>query len=147
MTSIDVDKGLSRQLPPADNTPKEEITDIKKSNVMRLEITAGSKLTVDGKPEGTEHLRSKIMTFVGKTADRHRHVIILDVDRNATYDAYFHVQNEIVAAYNALRDGYARRVYGRPYAQCTPEERGKVREYYPQRVAETGDISREGGGV
>lgn len=146
MTSMDVDKGLQRQLPPPDDKDRQEVTDVSKGNVMTLQLTASGQLIADGEPLGVEELRSRIMVFVGKTADRQHHIINLCVDRKAAYDFYFNVQNEIMAAYNALRDGYALKTYGRVYARCTAEQREAVRAYYPQRITETSAEAGNGGG-
>ncbi|WP_273178330.1 ExbD/TolR family protein, partial [Hoylesella pleuritidis] len=43
-TSMDVDKGLSRQLPPPDLHPQTEETNVEKHNLMTLEITADNRL-------------------------------------------------------------------------------------------------------
>ena len=86
------------------------------------------------------------MSFVSHATDRRNHVIALDIDRKASYETYFTVQNEIVAAYNELRNGYAIKRYGHAYAACTPEQRAAVRAYYPQRITETPATTEEGGG-
>ncbi len=145
MTSMDVDKGLMRTLPPVDADDRQEAVDVAKSNVLSIEITAGDGLLVDGRPLAVDRLRGRVASFVAGAADRRRHVILLDVDRRASYDSYFNVQNEIVAAYNALRDSYAVRHYGRRYAACTPEQREAVRACYPQRITETSAGGGEGG--
>lgn len=145
MTSMDVDKGLQRQLPPIDNKPQEEVADISKSNLLELKITAQSKLLADGKPMELSQLRRHVVAFIGKKADPQRHVISLDVDRSASYDAYFNVQNELIAAYNQLRDKYALKTYGKVYARCTADERKKVRQHYPQRIAEASLNTEKGG--
>lgn len=147
MTSMDVDKGLQRQLPPANHDKVEEVTDINKANLLDLQLTSTDKLIVDGKPLDVAQLRSRVLTFVGKTADRQRHIISVTVDRKASYDLYFNVQNEIMAAYNVLRNRYAMKTYGREYERCTAAQREKVREYYPQRIAETTVAEAEGGGI
>lgn len=143
-TSMDVDKGLSRKLPPVDDSKEEQLTDVNKSNVLRLELTAKDELLADGNPIKTAELKEMVVRFVGMQADRSKHVISVDADRNASYDAYFNMQNEIVAAYNALRDMRARKLYKRPYGKCTPEQKKAIMEYYPQRIAETYPL--EGGG-
>jgi len=136
-TSMDIDKGLARQLPPLDDNTEQLAMDVSKSNVLRLELTADNGLMADGKPVETGDLRKIVMDFVGVQADRSSHVISVDVDRNADYNTYFNMQNEIMAAYNTLRDMRARRIYRRSYDRCTPEQKRLLREYYPQRIAET----------
>lgn len=134
-TSMDADKGLQRQLPPVDN--REEATiDVNKENIMQLELTAENQLLIDNNAAATSQLRQKVMEFVEKSRDRKHHIISLKADRNATYDEYFNIQNEIVAAYHTLRNRAAQRYYHRSYDECTKEQREKLREIYPQRIAE-----------
>lgn len=147
MTSMDVDKGLSRVLPPIQNDNETEVTEVAKSDVLTIRLTADSRLVVDGQPMETGKLRCRVVTFISRMADSRRHILLLDVDRRASYDLYFNVQNEIVGAYNALRDGYARRQFGRAYALCTPRQRDEARKYYPQRISETTAGEKEGGGI
>ncbi|MCD8291884.1 MAG: biopolymer transporter ExbD [Prevotella sp.] len=137
MTSMDVDKGLMRQLPSPETTEQQNITDIEKRNVMNLRITSSGNLLADDTPLDISKLRLKTINFICNVADRKQHVIALNVDSKAPYDAYFNVQNELVAAYNILRNSYARKTFGKSYAMCTPEQREQVRAYYPQRIAET----------
>ena len=146
MTSMDADKGLQRMLPPMPDETRQEAADVERGNVLSLAITADNRLMADGKPLGLGDARRRVMSFVAHSADRSNHIIALEVDRQASYDVYFSLQNEIVAAYNELRNGYAVSKYGRPYAQCTPEQRAEVRDYYPQRITETSAGAGEGGG-
>lgn len=145
ITSMDVDKGLSRRLPPIDSNTSMEAADVSKSNVLELKLTASSQLLADGKPLDAALLRRRVISFVGSQADCQYHVITLDVDRSASYDSYFTVQNEITAAYNTLREQYAKRTFGRSFDVCTPDERDKARDYYPQHLVESTSGGQEGG--
>ena len=146
MTSMDADKGLQRMLPPMADETQQEAADVERGNVLSLTITEDNRLTADGKPIDKDEVRRRVMSFVSQATDRRNHVIALDIDRKASYEVYFNVQNEIVAAYNELRNGYAIKRYGRAYAVCTPEQRAAVRAYYPQRITETPAATEEGGG-
>ena len=145
ITSMDVDKGLSRRLPPIDNKAATEVTDVSKSNALALRLTADGKLEADGKPADINELRARVVSFVSGKANPARHIITLDVDRRADYEAYFNIQNEITAAYRELRDGYARRKFGRSYEECTPDERDRARAFYPQHLTENVSGEQEGG--
>lgn len=142
-TSMDIDKGLTRQLPP--EIPKEEQmpTDVKEGTVMRLVIDGGNKLICDGREIGVGDLRERVETFVRRIGKEH--IIQLEADRRASYDTYFQVQNEIVAAYNRLRDDKARADYHHSFAECSDEEQQALREAVPQRIAEV--YSTEKGGA
>ena len=145
ITSMDVDKGLERYLPPKDSDNKVEAVDVAKRNVMSLSITASGVLLEDGRPIKVDDLRSEVVDFVGKKSDRSRHMITLDVDRHAPYGQYFNVQNEIVAAYGILRNRYTRKKYGKDYDRCNEEQRKDARKFYPQRITETSSDCEEGG--
>ncbi len=143
ITSMDIDKGLLRQLPSAEEGESRDLGDIARENVMSLGITASGEVLRDGEPVDIARLRGMAMDFIVHAPDREQHVIALDVDRAAPYEAYFNVQNELMAAYGILRDGYAVRTFGRAYGLCTREQREKVRAHYPQRIAEV-QAAREG---
>lgn len=134
-TSMDADKGLQRQLPPMDN--REEATvDVSKGNILQLELTADNQLIIDEKTSSTKQLRQKVIDFVENSRDREHHIISLKANRDATYEAYFNIQNEIVSAYRAMRNRAAKQYYHRSYDECTKEQREKLRQLYPQRIAE-----------
>lgn len=75
------------------------------------------------------------MEFIA--ADRTHHVISIRTDRATTYEAYFRMQNAIVAAYNQLREKYARERYGKGYDELVEEQCDEVNQYYPQRISES----------
>ena len=49
---------------------------------------------------------------------------------------YFQVQNELVAAYNELRNEVSKQKFGREYQYLKDEEKKAIREYYPQNISE-----------
>jgi hypothetical protein len=60
----------------------------------------------------------------------------VQTDRGTPYNIYFEVQNELVAAYNELRDDLAIAKFGRPYARLSEDEQVAIRTYYPQKISE-----------
>ncbi len=165
-SSMDVDKGLSRQLPPL--SPKEEqqeSTDASERNVLKIRITRQDSVFVNGKPVKVATLRNRVAEFVGNPANRQdlpqktvrrvalvgkfavsdQHIISLESDRDADYDTYFRVQNEIMAAYARLRGQLAVQRFHHSYAQCSEEEKKALRECYPQRISEVYNTNEKGG--
>ena len=57
-------------------------------------------------------------------------------DRGSSYQAYISVQNELVAAYNELRDELAKEKFGVTYSELNDLQQKAVREIYPQRISE-----------
>lgn len=156
-TSIDSDKGLQRRLPPMpDDMEQQSEQVVKPRNVLRLAIGADNRVTADGRELTPDELKMLVVNFVDNTSDdpqlpeKHmrdipllgrcavtdRHVIAIEVDRDAGYEAYFKMQNTIAGAYAVLRDRLSRSRFGHPYAQCTTEERDAIAMYYPQRISE-----------
>ena len=133
-SSMDTDKGLLRQLPPP---PQEQQPpqDVRKDHVLQITLDAHDQLSIDGTLLTTQQLKDQILGFVA--ADRMDHVISIRTDRATTYEAYFRMQNAIVAAYNQLRERYARERYGMSYGELMEEQRDEVNQYYPQRISES----------
>ncbi len=166
-SSMDTDKGLPRQLPPPEESQEQQELLVKERNVMALQLDADNRLTCNGEPISHEELIRRVAEFVANDADdvslpekserevhllgrqrvSDRHIITIQADRRTSYDAYFQMQDAIVAGYNQLRNRLARSRFGRPYAQCSQEEREAIALVYPQRVSEhqPEDTGKEGG--
>lgn len=136
-TSMDVDRGLVRQLPPLDNEQEQnaEVVEVERENTMAFAIDANGKLTLDAKPVKMSQVRSRVADFVGKRGEHH--VISIDTDPAADYNTYFALEDAIVGAYADARDRIARKKYRIGYAQLSEAERQKVRKACPQHILET----------
>ncbi len=160
-TSMDTDMGLERRLPqpPEDEEVKQEMK-IKERNVMEVRVNAQGFLWVkDGTANGfTEirDLRARAKAFIknennssllpelypknidgiGMVAVTDKHVISVQTDRGTPYEIYFVVQDELVAAYNELRDDASKRYFHHTYAALNEDQKAAIRAYYPQRISE-----------
>lgn len=134
-TSMDSDKGLGRQLPPLSPDQKEVVQDVDRSKVLTIHLMKGGRITIDDKAARIDDaLRKDVRHFV--MAKGRLHIIEVEVDRDADYDSYFHLQNHIVRAYTELRTAAAMKLYGRPYGDCSEEQRTNIMKMYPQRIQE-----------
>lgn len=160
-TSMDTDMGLARRLPqpPEDEEVKQELK-IKERNVMEVRINAQGFLWVkDGTASSyvdIRELRARAKQFIknennlsilpekhpinipllGMCALTDKHVISVQTDRGTPYNMYFQVQNELVAAYNELRDELSKQKFGRIYAGLSDDQKVAIRTYYPQKISE-----------
>ena len=135
-TSMETMKGLGRKLPPMPPDQQEKVQDIDRSNVMTLNIGDDSMVSINGKtikPED-DKMREDIKRFIMERGASH--IIELQVSRNASYDAYFHLQNQIIRTYKELRQTAAEKRYGKPLELCTEDERNVIVKMYPQRLTE-----------
>ncbi len=133
-SSMDTDKGLSRQLPPLDDEPKKEV-DISRSNVMQIRLDAHDSLWIDNQTATLATLQQQVESFVA-SRQTEQYVVGVQTDRATSYEAYFEMQNTIVAAFRHLREQMAMAQYGHHFNQCTPEERDVIIRRYPLRVSE-----------
>ena len=64
------------------------------------------------------------------------HVVSLQNDNTTSYKAYLAVQNELVKAYNELREEAAKRYFNKPYEELVTDEKDLINKVYPQRISE-----------
>lgn len=133
-TSMDVDKGLLRQLPPARNESKQQITEIDRHTLMTIKITSADEIRIDDRPVKASELQQKVEAFVSRLGDKH--LISLDTDPSASYQAYINVQNGLAAAYHNVRNRLASRQFGKPPEACTSQQREAIRDVCPMRIME-----------
>ncbi len=157
-TSMNTDKGLARQLPPpVPDEFKDQETNIKKRNVLRVLINTSNQVLCQEEPIDKKELKKKVKEFIenkndeddmpqkvmlndvpflGNIMTTKNHVVSLQSDRGTQYDVYIAVQNEIVAAYNELRDEFSLAHFHKPYADLDDDHQKSVRAVYPQKISE-----------
>ena len=135
-TSMDVDKGLLRQLPSPEPQKKEQQqTMVDKANLMALRLTAGDTLLVNDKPMKVSQLKEETIRFVHRLGKKH--LISIESDRDADYNLYFQMQNQLMEAYSQLRNETAQKKYHRDYALLNNDQKEQVRNICPQRITES----------
>ena len=157
-TSMDVNQGLARRLPPPiPPDQKVEDTDINKRNLFVVKINWENKLLVQGQELDIKQLRAKAKEFIANPEDKadmpklfeedfgqpfgtlkytKEHVISVQNDMETQYQAYLDVQNELVAAYNELREECAQKYFHKSYNELDEEWQKKINKIYPQKISE-----------
>ena len=119
---------------PLDEQQQEQV-DVNRSNVLQIRLDEHDSLFCDDKTVTLTQLQQQVESFVA-AQQTDRYIIAVQTARTTSYDAYFEMQNSVVAAYRTLRDKMAQQKYGRPFSQCTEQERDVIRQRYPQRISE-----------
>jgi biopolymer transport protein ExbD len=158
-TSMDTDRGLARRLPqpPDPNQKQQDNIIVKERNVLQVRINKDDQLMVGSEYMDIKQLRAKAKEFVSNPSDdanlpeKHlknipllggdcmiteKHVISVQNDVGTSYQAYIDVQNELVAAYNELRNELSEEKFGKSYAECSEDEQKAIRDFYPQKISE-----------
>jgi|TARA_Y100000992_G_C21240545_1_gene480499 hypothetical protein len=172
-TTIETDSGLNRKLPPM-----EEVIDppiIKQKNIFTVVVNKNNQLLIEEELKDISDVRELAVEFldngggVGDDAcdycngkrdpsssdNPEKAIISLKNDRETSYKIYIAVQNELVAAYNVLRNREFSRLnpmIGMDFVQAnnkyndprtSPAEKEKlkpllseVKNMYPQKLSE-----------
>ena len=164
-TTMDQDKGLSRRLPPMPN-PKDKLKDqkINNRNIIVVKINSRDNVFAGNKViTSPEMLREEIIRFVKNpyndpslpekkdtTIDGHKFqiskgVVSLQNDRGTSYEKYIEVQNELVGAFNDLREELAQSTYGKKFIELDEAQQEIIKEVIPQMIseAEPKDITKK----
>ena len=157
-TSMDVNQGLARRL-PAPNPPDQKVEDkdINKRNLLVVKINSANQLMVQGQLMDVKQLREKAKEFIlnANNADNFPkvyeedfgapfgvvkytkdHVISVQNDVDTQYQAYLDVQNELVAAYNELREECAQKYFHKAYNELEEDQQKQIQKIYPQKISE-----------
>ena len=166
VTSMDTDEGLTRLLPRW--TEEQTNQDIKKRNILNVLVNANNELMIGDQVADVSQLREKAKNFITaqgefsgergpemKAVDPEKspelaqffgtntmipknHVISLQSDYGTSYEKYIAVQNELVAAYNELRQELAKSKFNKDYDEevLTKEEMQALKDYYPMNISE-----------
>ena len=93
----------------------------------------------ENKPNMPEfHPADPPLPLLGAYPVTKNHIISVQTDRSTSYDVYFQIQNELMAAYNELRDELSREKFGKYYRHLDPEsdEALAIRGVYPLKISE-----------
>lgn len=167
-TTIETDAGLDRMLPPAE-PPEDVDVVIKQKNIFTVNINKNGQLLVEEQIMDIKGLREAAIAFLDNGGDGscnyckgrkdasssdnpEKAIISLKNDRETKYSTYITVQNELVGAYNDLRNREAQRLFGQDFTEMegkflnpeTPSaERDdlkpkvkRIQELFPQKLSE-----------
>ncbi len=156
-TSMDVNQGLARRLPqPVPPDQKVEDIDIKERDIFVVKINSMNQLLVQGKEMDIKFLREEAKKFIanadndpnlpvlttefipglGEVTYTKDHVISVQNDVDTQYQAYLDVQNELVAAYNELREEFSKEKFHKSFNELDEEQQKLVQKVCPQKISE-----------
>ncbi|NQX84779.1 MAG: biopolymer transporter ExbD [Flavobacteriaceae bacterium] len=118
-TTIEKDSGINRKLPPMEESEEDVV--IKQKNIFTVLLNGKDQLLVEEELMELKDLREAAVEFLDNGGDGScdycngaknpsssdnpdKAIISLKNERETSYAAYISVQNELVAAYNVLRN-------------------------------------------
>ncbi|WP_430814911.1 ExbD/TolR family protein [Carboxylicivirga sp. RSCT41] len=163
-TTMDSDLGLGTVLPPytneIDNNPPDKKND---RNVFEILVNSENQLMVEKQaldiallteatkafilnPSDDINLSDKEMkniTLLGPTSVS-KGIISLQTANDTQYQTYLMVQNEIVRAFNEMRDDMARTKFGKAYDDLDKLEKDAIRAACPKLISEAEPVKIAG---
>ena len=165
-TTIETDSGINRKLPPMEESEEDVI--IKQKNIFTVLLNGKDQLLVEDEIMKLKDLRKAAKEFLDNGGDKScsyckgkkdpassdnpdKAIISLANNRETTYKTYIAVQNELVAAYNELRNTRAQSQFGMPFTEMEadykdvnwPGNKEKLKKKieqikldYPQKLSE-----------
>ncbi len=166
---------IRRLPPPPEDIPQDENDKIKQRNIFEILVNANDQLLVEGDYIQVTELREKAKAFIKSSpsfpnvADKtnaanpdmpefkeeeipvlgnmlvSKQIISLQNDNGTSYEMYIKVQNELVAAYNEVRNEFALNKFGKSYnelvqlagsSDAIKEKQKAVKKVFPQRISE-----------
>jgi len=155
-TTMDVDTGITRKLPPPVENPDEDV-DVKERNVLKILVNNQDMLMVDGRRSDVRQLKDKAKDFMalhpdnpdypevapklieelGREVPMSKGVISLKNDRGTSYEMYILVQNELARAFNEMKDEKSVELFGVKYSQLVDENKiDIINALVPVRISE-----------
>ena len=155
-TTMNNDKGLQRRLPPMpDENQQQEDFKVNRRNIIQVKINAADRIIAGGQIMDISEIKDKIVEFVTNPMNLEtlpekemkdiegygqyavsKGVVSLQNDRGTSYNSYLQVQNELVKAFNEIRDDFAVKNYGKKYNALDEDKQKIVREAVPQNISE-----------
>jgi biopolymer transport protein ExbD len=155
-TTMDVDSGLIRMLPPPIDPNAPPPPPVQERNVFVVLVDREDRLLVEGQLGRIEDLRRQTKEFLQNPTNNpqmptkrlqyidhigdfevSRGIISLQNDRGTSYEMYIAVQNELAAAVNELRDEVSRQYFGMRFSELTDEDLIQaVRTAVPMQISE-----------
>lgn len=162
-TTMNTDSGILTKLPPV---PPDIPIDkpVKERNIFVVLVNRNNELLVEGESMALKDLRAAAKEFIdnpqndldlpakefitvdyfGSVAVTKKHVISLQNHRGTSYEMYVAVQNELMAAYNELRDEISTDRFGVKFDDLKGEKnrdkRKAIERIYPRRISEAEPI-------
>ena len=155
-TTMDVDTGIARRLPPP-VPPTEKPPDIKERNILNVMISKNDRILINNRLADVYMLKDQAKEFLsnpynspdlpekrwdtipalGGLFEVSKGVISLKNDRGTSYEMYITVQDELTKAVNELRDELSRRKFGVAFSSLkNDEDIEAIRKAIPISISE-----------
>lgn len=158
-TTMETDKGLFRMLPPyQDPSKQQEDVKVLDKDLFVVLVNKDDKLMVEKKPMHSRELRKTLKDFLmnmnndledkqypGYTEENipgigrvkvTKAIVSIQNDRGTSYQKFIEIQNEVVGAYNEVKDYYSLKYFKRNFNDLKESQQDLIKQIIPQKISE-----------
>ena len=154
-TSMNVDSGLFRRLPPYKPDVEQNPPKYAKRNILQVLVNRNNQLAINGGIADVSTLKDRTIEFILNPSNRDdlpqkeiktidlfgpvevsKGIVSLQSDKGTSYEMYIAVQDQLTAAYNEMRNMKANEKWGKNFNDLSPEQQEAVRDVIPMAVSE-----------
>lgn len=153
-TSMNVDSGIFRRLPPySDN--QEAPNKINNRNIFKVMITRNNELGINDNPADISTLKERIIEFIRNDANSaslpqkevknipllgnvevSKGIVSLLCDRGTSFEMYIAVQDKMTEAFIDVRNQRAQQYFNKKYNDLDKEKQDAIRSFVPMLISE-----------
>ncbi|MEM6879332.1 MAG: biopolymer transporter ExbD [Bacteroidota bacterium] len=135
-TEIVEEQGLYVVLPSYDDNPPE-IVEIDQDLTLSIFINYNNDLMIEDELENISNLKDRVYAHItDKRYVKRGPIVSFRPDRSTDYDTYLTAYNEILAAYNQLRDERSTLRYGLSFDELDRERKRVIADEVPMYLSE-----------
>lgn len=142
VTTIDVDTGIGLVLPPIPDDI--EPPPVRERNLMNILVNAQGMVLINEQPSAIAEVKQRVKDFVdnnGVDPDLSESpddaIVSIKTDRRTPYNVYIDMLDEVMGAYEDLRNMASQDRFGVPYRSLEDNspQKDEIREMYPKRIS------------
>ncbi len=154
-TTMNVDSGIQRFLPPWVENQTQDANKINERNIMKVSVSSQDKLLIGEEWAEIFQLKDRVKEFILNPQNSEslperevqeidiigefpvsKGVISLQNTRETSYDVYVQVQNELSRAVRELRDDLSMEKFGKKFSELESDQMKAVTKAIPTQISE-----------
>lgn len=142
VTTIDVDTGIGLILPPIPDDI--EPPPVRERNLMNILVNAQGMVLINEEPAAIANVRDQVKQFIDNNGvdpdlseSPNDAIVSIKTDRRTPYNVYIDMLDEVMGAYEELRNSASMERFGVPFSSLEQgtERRAEIQELYPKKIS------------
>ncbi len=143
VTTIDVDTGIGLRLPP-EPEENQEPPPIKERNMLKILVNAQGLVAIDEEITSMSEVKQKVKDFVSNNGEDpnlsenpDKAIVSIKTDRQTPYNVYVNMLDEVIGAYEELRNAASQDRFGVSYSSLEDgsDQQEAVNDIYPKKIS------------